>query len=261
MRLLYGALSVIVVALPVSCGGSVDNSVVSGADATTSDTAIDDPAETEGDVAPETLADSGPKPPGFECSGVAPIATLDPLALTGAVVDLKGGRISDARVAAATVSGSMLAEAVSGPTGAFRLELATGKKPLDFVLTVTKTGNVDFVLPMFQYAKPTSVGVPSVPPSDVDGLAGSVGAMRAPDRAFVTVQVVDCAAKDVKPLSDVSVTITPPPEKRGIFGNLIVAENISPGTVSVSATYQGVSLRPATIVARAGAWTSVTLAP
>jgi hypothetical protein len=205
---------------------------------------------------------TGPVKPGpYACEGQAlPTAAPSTITVSGTVTEFGASGVAGARVDAfKTGAGSSIDSATTDAQGNFTLTVPTGGVPLDGFVKASKTGYIDtYAYPSAPLPANTAITLTVVTPTEFSFLAAAAGVTPTAGKGSIAIRPVDCTAAVVSGATvSTSPSSTPYSDGSGDFFEF----NLAPGTVSVSASYQGHTFRSHPVVAVADAVTITIIAP
>lgn len=268
-------------AVGTACGPSM----IGGIDANPGDVPDGPPGQIDAPQQPTIDANLGPDANtiiggyDFGCMNHAPPGTApDPIALSGTITEgqsmtaASGATVQAHRVSDGTQVG---ATATSGGGGTFSTSIPTGGAAFDGYILVHLSGELDaYVFPAEPlHANLTTFSDTLLSSSDLS-LAASVAGAPSPDssKGFIGVDIQDCAGH---PIQGATVSFTPAPAAVGYTSGglpstgasstdadgIALGFNAPPGQVTVSATFQGVTLHAHVVKSVANALTETIVHP
>ncbi len=241
----------------------------------------DDPVAVDAAAPDATIIDATVPPDGppdrFACLGdPLPTVAADPIDVGGETSEVGAGGatpLAGVVVTLFSAGDAVLGNDTSDAQGLYSVNLATGGTPLDGYLRATAAGYLDtYLYPPAPLAASTDAArAIMVTPGTFSLLANLAGVKPAKGAGNVLVIVLDC---DDAPVQGAVVTASPAGTVRynsGTFPSdtatstaadgIAYILNVAPGTVTVDATVNGMSLREHDVVARSGTLTTTIVGP
>lgn len=245
----------------------------------------DDPAATDAAPADAVTIDARPDafvpdamPGRFDCLGEPlPTTADDPIDVGGVATEISAGGeepVEGVVITLFSAADAELGTATTDATGAYSVEVATGGTPITGYLRAIQKGYLDtYLYPPRPLAASTTAAAATMITSGTFDLLGSLALGDAPadGMGHVVVVVVDC---NDDPVQGAVVTSSPAGTVRYNAGGfpsdtatatgadgIAYVFNLTPGTVSVDASFDGTSLREHDVTARADVLTTTIVGP
>jgi len=224
-------------------------------------------------------ADAGPYPPDLSCLGAPPPTTApDPVPVAASIAEGQtftplAGAILEMRLRS---DGTVLDSGTADASGDVLLALASGGAPVDAYGVALAAGYTTLHLHPFRPFAGDDPTIPFAlltPPQHAAQQQAIYGTTSDPGLGLVRITVVDC---DNVPIEGATVTFAPEPgavfydaesgpadplRTSTTSAGTLMAFDVPPGDLTVSAHYQGTDLPPRTARADAGVFVALGIAP
>ena len=212
-------------------------------------------------VAACSKSSTAPNPGPYACESQAfPTTAPATITVSGTVAEFGSSGVAGARVDAfkSGTAGS-IDSATTDAQGDFSLTVTTGGVPLDGYLKASKTGYVDtYAYPSAPLPANATITLTVVTPSEFNLLAASKSVTPTAGDGAIAIRPVDCTGAVVNGATvSTSPASTPYSDGSGDFFEF----NLTPGSVTVSGTYQSHTFHSHPVVAFADAVTITIIAP